>query len=327
MTSTTRNQGSGTVSSGKRHGVVVGVDGSDHSIGALRLAAEEAGYRDVPLTLIASYAVTGYAIAAADLSPQIIDENIIRRELEELLENACEHIDTFDGQIRTEVERGDAVNVLLDYSRNAELVVVGSRGRGGFTGLLLGSTSARLPAHSKAPVLVVPRRFTQAALAPGASPLDSNAPIAAGVDGSSQSLLAALEAARLAIEREVGLKLVSALPPVEPDVSWTPLQEQRRRAFDHIRQRCEQDANWLQELYPGLELQSEIEEGRAAEILIAETGKAQVTVVGTRGRGGFSGMLLGSTSNATMHHAAGPVMVVPAYETDLLGKHPRFTEK
>ena len=87
------------------------------------------------------------------------------------------------------------------------------------------------------------------------------------------------------------------------------------------------DARWLAQYYPKLELDARVIEGAPAEVMIEETRHAQLTVVGSRGRGGFVGMLLGSTSTAVMHHAEGPLMIVPRIQDSRLEDHPLLPKK
>lgn len=137
-------------------GIVVGVDGSDHSVDALRWAAKEARLRDTTLRVVATFSTplmsTGYEVAvpdAADLSAAsntMLGAAIDTVRMEGLLEGV---------DVVTEVLEGHAGEQLIQLSESAELVVVGARGHGGFIGLLMGSVTTYVVNHALCPVVVV----------------------------------------------------------------------------------------------------------------------------------------------------------------------------
>lgn len=134
--------------------IVVGVDGSDESRAALRWAVQEARLRDAQLEVL----------FAAPLPRAYIDPVIFpappASELRALAQQQLDHIldstDTSGCVVERIVAVGGASEVLCEASRGASLLVVGSRGRGGFTGLLLGSVAQQCVAHARCPVVVVP---------------------------------------------------------------------------------------------------------------------------------------------------------------------------
>jgi nucleotide-binding universal stress UspA family protein len=137
-------------------GIVVGVDGSDESLAALRFAAEEARLRRVPLRAVIAWTlpVTGE-----------IPGGLIAGLRAEFEEEAAKALDAVLGQIdggglTTErlVAEGPAARVLVEAAEGADMLVVGSRGRGGFTGLLLGSVSLQCAHHATCPVVIVRSR-------------------------------------------------------------------------------------------------------------------------------------------------------------------------
>lgn len=305
-----------------KHGIIVGIDGSDHSIGAMRFAAEEARLRGVGLTLVSAYSMSAEAISAASYGQATVeDEELLRDRYTAVLDDARKQVGHFDGEVHTMVQRGDSTHVLVRLSADAELIVVGSRGLGGIARSVLGSTSAGLPAHSSAPVIIVPASYTEA-LAEGGKSARPNAPISVGTDGSRHSMLAVLEAARMASERGVPLQLVSALTPLAPDFHWTRQPNRQEAATQALQDRLAVDAEWLRRHYPDLELDPIIRSGNAADVLIDVSSRSHLTVVGSRGRGGFLGLLLGSTSQPVMHHAEGPLMIVPSHEDPRTDDHP-----
>jgi nucleotide-binding universal stress UspA family protein len=151
--------------------IVVGVDGSNGSAAALRWALAEAGLRDAPLRVIHAYEAPRLALGDLGLAGPVTavppisaddlnrlrdaSESEARGVIEATLEQADdEALDELD--IRREVIEGSTVQVLLEAGRGASLLVVGSRGRGGFAGLLLGSVSQQLTQHPPCPVVVLP---------------------------------------------------------------------------------------------------------------------------------------------------------------------------
>lgn len=139
--------------------IVVGVDGSEHSLAAIRWAAAEARIRGARLRLVAAWKVSTLMYAAeAFPPPYTVDlETEFRRKAEEMLERASAAVATELEGIEVErwVRNGPAANVLCDASTVADMLVVGSRGLGGFTGLLLGSVSHQCAQQAPCPVTIV----------------------------------------------------------------------------------------------------------------------------------------------------------------------------
>lgn len=141
-------------------GITVGVDGSGHSHQALEWAVEEAVTRRAPLTVITVVPVaisqwTGFPVTSEADQAQL---QKVRQQTEDAVEKAV------SGQggnrppaVTVRVVTGVAAREIVDASRDADLVVVGSRGAGGFTELLLGSVSSQVAHHAACPVVVVPR--------------------------------------------------------------------------------------------------------------------------------------------------------------------------
>jgi nucleotide-binding universal stress UspA family protein len=138
--------------------VVVGVDGSPSSVHALEAAFEAAAERNTELIAIRAYELPlvwgGYGV-----SPEYIDPVKLESEQrEQLVNDVAAWRDKYpDVPVKTVVARGSAADVLIGVSKSAQLVVVGTRGHGGFTGLLLGSVGQQLMHHSESPVLIVRR--------------------------------------------------------------------------------------------------------------------------------------------------------------------------
>lgn len=312
-------------------GIVVGVDGSDQSICALVWAAKEAERRGAPLHVVTAYTVPIFAASSMDAGYTTMDDAIIREGAQSVLNKALERISQYPIEVFPRVETGDAAAVLLELSEEADLMVVGSRGRGGFVGRLLGSVSSALPAHAKCPTVVVPLRtagrLPEAGVRPPAgSPTEQTVEdvVVVGVDGSEQGRAASLVAAEQAQSRGLPLQILCALPPFSGSLAWVPAPLDLEALHAEISDQLRAGRAWLQSHFPDVQMSMQLIDGPPAEILIDRTSSVELLVLGTRGRGGFAGMLLGSTSQSVMHHAKGPLMVVPDYEDPRLADRAAF---
>lgn len=294
--------------------VVVGVDGSEQSLQALSWAAHEAKRRDLDLEVVMSYAIPTFVATAMDAGYAALDDEALRHGAEQVLRDALSDLDreregehgagiVAADRVRAYVETGDAAGTLLEYSKNAVLVVLGARGRGGFMGRLLGSVSSAVPPHSVCPTVIVPKGC-----------LDRDAVddvVVVGVDGSERARLAMLDAAREATARGCTLRVVWALPPITGTQAWVPAAVDQDAILAEFQEQLDAGADWLRHHFPGLQVETAVEEGIPAQVLVAQSASARLVVTGTRGRGGFAGVLLGSTSQNVLHHSKSPVLVVP----------------
>ena len=278
-----------------RHAVVVGVDGSAAAHRALDVAVEEARRLRRPL----------HALHATGVG--IVPWTTERLEAQDLVAEAAAR-QAREAAPDLEVTRGtvvaDPAAALVDASRTADLVVVDSGGLGRASGLLLGSTSRALAAHAHCPVLLAPHRGDWKA----------HGPVVVGVDASEQSMPAIAWAFAEASSREAPLLAVHTWWWEEPDPflsgrdwegEWRDVAESQRLEV------AEMLAGW-QEKYPDVQVATTLVRGHAATILAEESRDAQLLVVGTRGRGGFAGLLLGSVSASLVTHARCPMTVVPS---------------
>jgi len=136
--------------------VLVGVDGSEGSRKALRYAADEAAEHDASLTVLLAYTVPAPPVAIGTAQPPPRSEQDWRENAENLLQQTVQTtIDDPDLKIVTEVVEGPPARALIHASHDADLLVVGTRGHGGFAGMLLGSVSQHLAAHAACTVAVV----------------------------------------------------------------------------------------------------------------------------------------------------------------------------
>jgi nucleotide-binding universal stress UspA family protein len=236
-------------------------------------------------------------------SPYRPPEGGLRHQAERILAEAYAraHAAAADLEIDGELVTGAAAAVLIDAARTADLVVVGDRGLGGFGSLLIGSVAVQLAAHATRPVLVARGRGR-----PGG-------PVLVGVDGSPANDPAVGFAFEEAALRGVPLLALHAWTgPVStgPGDMLPLVYDPAAVEADETRLLAEAVAGW-REKYPDVEVRRMLVRRHARRALIEATGRAQLAVVGTRGLGGFTGLLLGSVSHAVLHHAAGPVAVVP----------------
>lgn len=334
--------------------VVVGVDGSEQSLRAAHWAGAEAYRRQLTLTVVTAYSIPAFAASSMDGGYAMMDDSSLRAGADRVIEEAQQFLRDYPGDVDYRIESGDPSAVLLEYSESADVLVVGSRGRGGFLGRLLGSVSSALPAHAKCPTVLVPLKFSSkeenaVTTSTGAIPIVSSAeeagneaprslieegahpirtqdkrPVIAGVDGSDYGRVAALVAAEEASERGTSLRLVCALPPLGATMVWVPTHLEDSEAVEELRGKLEAGKAWINSHFPELHIDAEVIDGAAVDVLVAETRSAQLTVLGTRGRGGFAGMLLGSTSQGVLQHAEGPLMVVPEGKDKRIENRPEF---
>lgn len=317
-------------------GIVVGVDGSDHGRCALAWAAREAKRRGRPLHVVTAYSVPLFAASGLDGGYASFDDTVIRDGAEAVLKEALANLGTVEGvEVTSSVESGDASGVLLEFSKAAELLVFGTRGRGGFVGRLLGSVSSALPAHAHCVTVTVPLRFAErlgeeiddkyvAAEQAKEGRAAVEDVVAVGVDGSDQARRAVLVAAEEAMMRGIPLRAVCAVPQFSGSLAWVPAPVDREQLFEDIRGQLKAGVAWLQSHFPDLEVQTSLVDGAPVDVLVEVSHSVELLVLGTRGRGGFTGMLLGSTSDGVLHHAKGPVMVVPDRADERLADRSSF---
>lgn len=316
-------------------GIVVGVDGSDHGQCALVWAAREAERRRLPLHIVTAYSVPIFAASGLDGGYATVDDSVIREGAEAIIKQALDKVSGYNIEVDGSVENGDASGVLLEMSETAELLVFGTRGRGGFVGRLLGSVSSALPAHAKCPTVTVPlicsdrlgettedKRIRAEQAKPGHRQVENV--VAVGVDGSEQARIAVLEAADQAERLGATLRVICAVPQFSGSLAWVPAPMDRKALFEDIRTQLDAGMAWLKSHYPKLSIESELLDGSAVDVLVEASRHVELVVVGTRGHGGFTGMLLGSTSDGVLHHAKSPVLVVPDRDDPRLADRAKF---
>ncbi len=300
------------------HEILVGADGSAASLHALRWAAAEARTRGLGLRVLVAYSLPSFTAASLDGGYAALDDQTIRAGAQAVLDEALAHVQDAGVPLQGRVVAGDAAAALVDESRHVELAVVGTRGRGGFADRLLGTVSSALPAHAWCPTVVVPLR------GPDGEPVtDGQAPpvrpvrrIVVGVDGSAPAERALRAAIREAQAWDAEIFAVSGVPiaSMTGALAWLPSAVDHEQVLGDIAEGLDVVVDRTLADLPGtsVEVKRRVLDGTGAELLTEFSEATDLVVVGSRGRGGFAGLLLGSTSQAVLHHAKCPVMVVTA---------------
>jgi nucleotide-binding universal stress UspA family protein len=209
--------------------------------------------------------------------------------------------------VTTEMVTGQPVDLLTQRSPDVELVVLGSRGLGGLSGLLLGSVAVGVVSHARCPVVVVRGDSIEHPLQQRDH--DPAAPVVVGLDGSPTSEAALAFAFDWATRHAAPLVAVHAWTDVTVDPAVATLLYRDDVREEESRLLAEQLAGWG-EKYPDVAVQRVLAPDRAAHALLERSETARLLVVGARGRGGMAGLLLGSTSQALLHRAGCPVAVI-----------------
>ena len=287
-------------------GVVAAMDGSAAAEDALEWAIREAARRRCPLQAVTVWAPSGDTVETQWLSGFLTVADLrdtIRGDLAQRVEAVVTRIGEHDVDITVKAHYGHPVETLINNIGPDQLLVVGSRGLGSIQGMLLGSVSQEVAQYGRSPVVVVPGGSDAAA-----------GRVVVGVDGSPSSLAALRFAADTAWLRRARLQVVHAwrdpalrgyhgrtLPPVEPalEEARTTLRESLRGGLAGV---------------SGLPVDSRLIEGPPHRALLEAAQGADLLVLGSRGRGGWQGLLLGSVSLRCLTLSTAPVAVVRAQQ-------------
>ncbi|MGC5334499.1 universal stress protein [Micromonospora sp. DT62] len=283
--------------------VVVGTDGSDSSLRAVRLAAVEAARRHRPLRIVHAFIwpLLRVPVDAPAAGPPGAG---LRHQAEQVVAAATDEAEAAVPGLRIsgEIIDGEAAAVLLGESPAAAMIVLGDRGLGGFSALVVGSVAVQVAAYADCPVLIA--RGTD----------HPDGAVVVGVDGSETARLAAEFAMEEASVR--GAALV-ALHAYRHPTSTGP-GDMRPLVYDDTELRSEEERvvaeslAGLTERWPDVPVSRETTRGRPTTVLAEASRRAQLLVVGRQGHGELTGLLLGSVSQSLLHHADCPVAVIRA---------------
>ncbi|MFE3755873.1 universal stress protein [Nocardia tengchongensis] len=287
-----------------RSRIIAAVDGSATSYQAALWAVVDAGLHGCGLHIVTSISlpvgeVPGEMLAAAD-------RELLAREGQRIVDEASRVARAGAPgtavEITTEVIHEPIIGYLLGQSRQVRAIAVGSRGLGAIRGAILGSVADAVIRHAHCPVAAI--HATAAS-----DPLCAEKPVLVGVDGTPNSVPALELAFAEASSRKVGLTALHAwtdiLGSYVPLIGWEPLRAQENELLS-------ERLAGFGERYPEVSVRRLLVMERPDQALLRESEYAQLVVVGSRGRGGFEGMLLGSTSSTVLHNVETPTIVVRA---------------
>lgn len=291
-----------------RGAVVVGVDGSESGDAALDWALAEASRIDAPLHVLSArevFAATSLDGALAWSHTAIADSG---DDTDRVLAAARDKVRSADPEVALTSSGpwGGAARLLVEASDHARLIVVGHRGRGRLTSAVLGTVSLQTAAHARCPVVV---------LRPGQVHSHQAPRVIVGVDGSRDSV----RAARFAFESAAPDGVVAVvhawwLEVIDGVVVTTPESEEWGRVTEQKSALTEKALTGLRDEFPDVALTVRIERASATQALLSAAREADLLVVGSRGRGGFAGLLLGSVSQHMLVGSPCPVAVVARVE-------------
>ncbi|WP_018156768.1 universal stress protein [Demetria terragena] len=281
--------------------IVAAIDGQDHDAHVVAWAADEAVRQGRPLHIqevidlgISLMAGEGYLPMSALPADSVDGEHSALRAATEIAAARAP-----DVPVTIASTPGSVTGVLVALSGHAHTMVLGGGGAPGAP--FIGSTALSVAAHAKCPTVVIPD------VAP--SPTGT---VVVGVDGSAASRAAAAYAVAFAEKTHStvrcliswSVEVVDGAVVTQPDTPEWRVVEERHRAV------VEDTLAQVRTRHPAVEIDTVIYRGAASSLLVHEAREAQLLVIGSRGRGGFLGMLLGSTTKRVLKEATCPVAVV-----------------
>ncbi|NUR94503.1 MAG: universal stress protein [Kribbellaceae bacterium] len=283
--------------------IVVGYDGSAGSRSALAWATAEAARTMAPLRLVEAFELV---IITRPSPGHVVPLEAVRTARQRGLDAAAESVRLHHPELTvdTNLIGGSASKVLIEAAEDARLVVLGSRGLGGWSGLLVGSVAVQVSTHAQCPVVVIPHEQ---------QPHDhEGSTVVVGVDGSKASA----KAIDFAFDQAEALhaQVVAVHGWTSPFLTYADGASMLEFDADKIREEtrllvAESVAGAAAD-HPDVKWTTELVMGSAGQALVLRSESADLVVVGTRGRGGFTGLLLGSVSQTVLHHTHCPIAIV-----------------
>lgn len=282
---------------------VVGIDGSANAEHALAWAASHAEGRASCLRLVSAWQapLSGPAVETWPMGSPAYDRDVLIESAQRLVDDAAAKArPNTDVGLQTTIAHGGAAAVLLDASDKASLLVVGTRGRGGFQRLLLGSTSTQCATHVSRPIAVIPEQ----------SEVTDTREIVVGVDGSPNSIAALSWALTFATpDTRVEALSVWDTSPLAAGADQfffpeaTGLAEERfHHIVDDVEANAAQDHVIERTFVTGMPRQTIAERAESTDLL----------VVGARGHGAIGAAVIGSVSTWLLHHVPQAMVIVPS---------------
>jgi nucleotide-binding universal stress UspA family protein len=273
------------------NGVVIGFDGSQDSVFALEWAMTEAQLRDVHLQLChvsGPYPTTAIAELTA-IARGVLDQGSRHAKRQELT-------------VVPKLARGGAARQLIEISADAELLVLGARGTGGFRGLRVGSVAAQVARHARCPVVIVHARATDHD--------ERSRRIVVGYDGSKTSDAAIGFAFREATLHDMSVHVIQAWDTFSVlTAAYVPEDELDQLRVDAERGLAAASRGHV-DAHPDIEASFELVHSTPGPALSQASVDAELLIVGSRGHGGFRTLMLGSTSDTVLYHASCPLVIV-----------------
>ncbi|HSL74003.1 MAG TPA: universal stress protein [Ilumatobacteraceae bacterium] len=291
---------------------VVGVDGSTCADNALRWAVANASGRATGLELVTAWqtpAISGYPVGTPSLP---YDEPELRAAAVADLTSIADRVrGDLAIPVETAVGQGGAAEVLLAAAEGCDLLVIGSRGRGGFARLLLGSTSTQCATHATVPTVVVPG---------DAETLPARR-ILVGFDGSPNAMAAlnwAIDFAAPGSTMVVAWVWDATPLAVGSDAFFFPdASDLAAERFHHLVEPAQDRA-----VAAGVKLEREFIRGTPRAALSSHADEVDLVVVGARGHGAVGAALLGSVSTWMLHHVHRPIAVIPFADDEVAEREP-----
>lgn len=288
--------------------VVAAIDGSHRDAAVVDWAAAEAAAVNAPLHLVHAVDLGTPLSAYGELltSTEIVDR--IEQDSVRVAKEAVERVAASrpDLAVTSALPTGAPAGALLNAADGARLLVVGSARKSKAERIVLGTTSLSVVAHSPCPVILVPENCD----------ITGDGRVVVGIDGSEHSRLAfryALEAAALRGKKVTtvtswNVEVENGIVVTEPgSPEWEAVDTRYRTMAE---ERIAED----RKAHPDIEVTVEVHHGRAADTLVEVADGADLLLVGSRGRGGFRGMLLGSVSQRVLSLATCPVGILHKHD-------------